>query len=805
VYKLVSGASGEENASKAQKLVLYNPFLIFIAAVWGMFDIWIVNFLLLSFLSLRRNKFGRAGAYFGLSLLIKPIPAILAPLLLVHTWNKTKSFAKPAIFGFAAAVTFIIISLPFFLSCPQGFMEQVLGMHTQRPPFGWAPLQVFYLGHLLGTVRAISFPSFSAATISAISFALLAITTFIIFLYYCLRKEREERGFLALIFLLMLSFTLFSKGVSPQHFVIPLVLAIVLPYAYSEYKIIEIRDVKRYCKFLILPYLVASILEGRHYFMFIPADIASPLIGRSAAKLDLDIASKFPISPDFYYAIPQVSHAFLIAPAVIMAGIIVYKSLRQIFPAISCEVISYLIRRRQEIGAKALEKPLTVFMVSLFAILPVLTGIASYQNGEEEGSAPSHLSFDRQDKLTGIFYYYWWDNPSYNPQLQYDCWLKAGLTPKEGYYDSTYAYLKQDIQQIKQANIDFTVLSFHDYYIERYIAFARASEEEGLYFAPMIELDDLRQHTKYLAQGPHGVPVEQRYLSFTKETREKITSLIDVALKLNDSPAFLVYEAKPVVFLNGNLPFSPGWSEKEIHYLAQLVLKLYCQEYSCEPKVAWDRISENWGTKIANLEDMGRYYPQSLDAFHSPQNRIEQDWAHGLKIGQAQFWREIQAEIEQENGDAFWIGDYTCEQSEIEGDMLEISLQLFDAIFMPSPSPAWSYTGDDEEALSLWENQTRLLFDRSKGYNAPIIATTMPYYNDRKIKPEGGAEIPLRIKEELSYGLFWEIALQERPNIVLIDSWNNYYNSSCIEPTVEFGELFLDQTKYWTTKFKNPA
>jgi hypothetical protein len=537
--------------------------------------------------------------------------------------------------------------------------------------------------------------------------------------------------------------------------------------------------------------------------MFIPADIASPLIGRSAAELDLEIASNFPISPDFYYAIPQVSHALLIAPAVIVAGIIVYKSLRQIFPAISCEVMAYLVKRRQDIRAKALERPLTVFMASLFVILPIFAGIASYQNREEEGSAPSRLSFDREDKLIGIFYYYWWDNPSYNPQLQYDCWLKAGLTPKEGYYDSTYAYMKQDIQQIKQTNIDFAILSFHDYYIERYIAFARASEEEGFYFAPMIELNDLGQHAKYLAQDPQGVPIEQKYFSFSTESREKITSLIDVALKLKDSPAFLVYETRPVIFLNGSLHFSPGWSEEEIHYLTQSVVGFYCQEYSCEQKVALEKISENWGTKIANLEDMKRYYPKLLDTFYNPRNRIEQDWAQGLKYGQVQFWRGIQTEVEQKNSDAFWISAYICEQSEIEGDVLEVPLQLFDAIFIPFPSPTCSYTGDDEGALSLWEKQTKLLFDWSKGYNAPTIATTMPYYNSRKIEPEEGVEIPLRIKGELSYSLFWEIALQNRPNIVLIDSWNNYYKGSCIEPTVEFGELFLNQTKYWATKFKN--
>ncbi len=800
VYKLVGGASSARNAAKAEKLVLYNPFLIFIAAVWGMFDIWMVNFLLLSLLSLRQDRFGRAGVYFGLSVLVKPIPAILAPLLLAYTWNKAKNLTRPIVFGSAAIITFILISLPFFLSCPQGFVDQVLGMHGERPPFGWAPLQLFYIGHLLGAARAISLPSLSAATISAVSFALLAITTFTIFLYYWLKKEGEEKKMLPLLFLAILTFTLFSKGVSPQHFVIPLVLAIILLLSFGDYSLIERGDIKRYYKFLVLPYLLASILEGRHYFMFIPPDIARPLIGKSAAELDLQIASNFPISPDFYYAIPQVIHVLLIAPAVIIAGIMVYKSLRQIFPGISCEVMAYSTKRSQEIRAKALEKPLTVFMASLLVILPALAGAVSYRNGSKEPSAPPQLSFNQGDRLIGIFYYYWWHNPSFDPQLRSGCWLKTELTPKEGYYWSTYAYMKQDIQQIEQADIDFAILSFHDYYIERYITFARASEEAGFYFAPVIELGDLGHHAKYLAQNPQGLPNNRHYLSLTTQTEEKVINLIDVALKLKDSPAFLIYQMKPVVFLNGSLHFSPGWSEEEIHYLAQSVLGFYCQEYDCEPNIALEKISQNWGAKIADIADMKRYYPQSPDAFHSPQNKIEQDWSAGFKYTKAQFWGEIQAEVEEQNGDIFWVGDCTSERGEIGGDAVETSLQLFDATFMPSSSPACSYAAD--KTLNSWENQTRFLFDSSSRHHAATIATTIPYYNNRKVNPEGRGEVPLRIDGELSYDLLWRIALQHNPNIVLIASWNNYYENSCIEPTIEFDELFLHRTKYWATKFK---
>ena len=144
VYRLVAGVSSKEKAAKAEKIILYNPFLIFIAVAWGMFDIWMVNFLLLSLLSLRRDKFGMAGLYFGLSLLIKPIPIIFAPVLLAYVWNKRRNIVKPIVFASAAVAIFALISLPFLLSCPQGFIDQVFGMHAGRPPFAWAPLGLLY-------------------------------------------------------------------------------------------------------------------------------------------------------------------------------------------------------------------------------------------------------------------------------------------------------------------------------------------------------------------------------------------------------------------------------------------------------------------------------------------------------------------------------------------------------------------------------------------------------------------------------------------------------------------------------------
>lgn len=806
VYRFVAEVSSKENASRAEKLVLYNPFLIYIAAAWGMFDIWMVNFMLLSLLYLRQDKLGKAGICYGLSLLVKPIPVIFGPVLLAYIWNKKGGILKPAIFGSWAVAAFSIVSLPFFLTCPQGFVNQVIGMHAARAPFGLSPLHFFY-GEALEATRHISFPGLSSSVITAISIALLFISISIIFLYCYLKKEWEEKGLLVLLFLITLTFTIFSKGVSPQHYVIPVVLAVVILYTYEHYSIIKLADIRRYYWFLGIPLLLGgAILAGRHYLSFIPPDIALKLFGKTASKLDSQIASNFPISADFYYSLVQAFAELLTLLVVVMAVIILYKSLRQIIPATSKLVSTYLIRARQIMWGKAIEKPLTAFMASLFLVLPTLAGVISSQATAREGYVPPPHSFDRGDKLVGAFYYYW-DNSSNDPTIQCDDWLKAGLTPKEGYYNSISAYMSQDIQQMKGDGIGFALLSFNNNRLERYISFIIASEEANFYAAPVIELQDLEEEDACLATSPTGKPFAEEPLSLTNETKREIIQMINSALRMKDSPAFLMYGKKPVIFLRGCFDFYPGWSKEEMNYLARSVLELYQNEYKCSRGVALEKISANWGKNVTSMEDMVDYFfPKSTKAFYNPQNRIEEDWCQGFEYGWQQFWKEIQLEVEHKQGDIFWISDSSgWWQPEVTRETIDTSFQLFDAAFLSSPSFAWDYARDDTNALAYWESQIGLLCNCAEEHDSIIIATTMPYYNDLKVRPKTGIEIPLIIKGQPSYDLFWKIALDNEPDLVLIASWNNYYESSCIEPTLEFGKRFLDRTEYWVSMFKTPA
>ena len=310
VRRFVAGSSSEEHASHAEKMVLYNPFLILIASIWGMFDIWMVNFLLLCLLSIRKNNFAMAGIFYGLSLLVKPIPIIFAPALFVHALNQTGSKARPFISAGMTTLTFALISLPFFITCPEGFINQVVGMHMNRPGGGWSLLSGFGIA---GPVSGIA--------LSVISILLIALPIAVDAFQQRLARNNRESDLLASLFFIFLAFILFNKLVNPQYLVIGVVMAIALHGIDKHYDFIDESSVARYCKLSSIPYTLAALLLAHHFTRFIPSDISLALVGETSLIPDAYLAPF-----DLFFA---VISAVLILPASFTALSIIYNALKQ--------------------------------------------------------------------------------------------------------------------------------------------------------------------------------------------------------------------------------------------------------------------------------------------------------------------------------------------------------------------------------------------------------------------------------------------------------------------------------------------
>lgn len=80
-----------------------------------------------------------------------------------------------------------------------------------------------------------------------------------------------------------------------------------------------------------------------------------------------------------------------------------------------------------------------------------------------------------------------------------------------------------------------------------------------------------------------------------------------------------------------------------------------------------------------------------------------------------------------------------------------------------------------------------------------FAATVVPGYDDTVIREPGGK----RGRDDgRLYDAFWEAALASEPDWVLVCSWNEWHEGSEIEPSKEYGDLYLKKTAEWARKWK---
>lgn len=80
-------------------------------------------------------------------------------------------------------------------------------------------------------------------------------------------------------------------------------------------------------------------------------------------------------------------------------------------------------------------------------------------------------------------------------------------------------------------------------------------------------------------------------------------------------------------------------------------------------------------------------------------------------------------------------------------------------------------------------------------------ATIIPGYDDSHIGREGPTVVS-REKGEL-YRRLWKAALEAQPDWIVITSFNEWHEGSEIEPSMEWGDLFINLTRDFSREFKN--
>src|SRR3989338_4317394 len=790
-------------ARKAELLVLFNPLLIWVSSAWGMFDIWIVNFLLLFLLSLRQSKFYRSGMCLALACLTKLFPVFFLPAIAVYVFNiiKKSTHRKQIIISFIG--TLAVFITPFFLTSPRGFMNQNLLMHLIRPPQGLSiPAIVDHFSMIY------YFNSGILVALSGLAMYLILVGFYLWSLVYI---KKDETKLLTVVTLIYITILLFNKVTNEQYFVVLVVLLLLLRFLPKDEILIFPRKLLSLVeKFATYGVLIAAALLGFHFLTFLPPDLATSVFKTSTHNLVFYLSKHFPMlslyvypdSPFTYYNTPMTITTLVILPFFASAFVMVAIALKQVGKSIS-DIVG-LLPKPSKIASF---RPSIHIIVAVLLLLSSTVATLHYL-AQNDVFKPIILLDDGQQAIypqnprVGTFYNVWWNNPSHINTLAHDSWSKTTLAPSAGYYTSKNSFYVRHIQEMKESGIDFAIVSYHLYDRKRYLTFGHYAEKLGFYYTPLIETGDVLGFDDFRPVLPDG----KHALGFTPTKRSR-DELKDVALSAvienHNDKAFLRIDGKHVIFFYDSHWFFPSWDEESKEVLAQKII----DKYSEGGTTVYENITSIWGVEIASKEDLIRYFPANIPAFHD-ETPISKDYRAAFVQSYEEYWTFIRNHIEEQVGEVYMIGSYTPDRPNwkeftlIPQDFSEIS--AFDAEYFYSPSNTWTIYRDAtlEDKMSVWAKQVSQQAVRSNQTGSPLFVPVIPQYDDTKVRRNLGFTIHREYHGESLYDLTWRIAQTNQADYILITTWNEFFEGTAIEPSKEYGTKYLEATKKWTDQFK---
>lgn len=473
--RLVAALASERAAERrvrAERLLLFNPFLVFIAAVWGMFDATMMALLLLSVLLLHERRHSWGGVAFGLAALVKVFPLFVSPVYMLYVAHRD-GWPKAARFVAAAVATASAVCLPFFLRDPAGFLHQTVGMHFLRSPQGFAlvsfPLQLQNVNNLLGT----SIPIAPLSVVMAVSGTLLIVAMGILLVAHA--RTGSTRALLGATLVTFLVVLLVNKVVNEQYLVMPIALLAVVVA-------LDDRDdlARRALRAFTWGGLVSSLLIGLHFLTFVPADVAARWIPARPDETVQAIADRTDLPVLVVFSIPHALAIACLVPALVFA-------LRYVLPvgrAALRDVARAAHGRIARIAPPRVSRALAVAIVA-FALVapPVASGVLALPHDEAPRAALSErgLVLARYDLAIA--------NPSHDPDVRDGFWSRGPYPrPADGFYAATTGKVERDLATLRDAGVDVVLVSYSAGNRLRLETFLDAADDAGLRAAPVLDV-----------------------------------------------------------------------------------------------------------------------------------------------------------------------------------------------------------------------------------------------------------------------------------------------------------------------------
>ena len=777
--KIVYYFSNDERKTRhAELAILFNPFFILISSVWGMFDALAMAFLLIAVDLSINEEFHKSAVVYAIAVLVKQT-TLFASLVLFFYWWRKKGFKKTLIYTSTALLVFFGVSLPFLLSTPWGFLQQILMLHVNRPPWGYNIFTAIYFiliyvasGLIIGNpVFNLAFLAF----ISALSLSLLATTILFIGVWVFKKSELTK---LDLIFSLMLtyfSFIFLSKVTNEPYFIY--LMTLIAIYSLIKY------DARLFKEFSSLSYylLLSTLIAAMRFLIFIPSDVLMMFFGKEIAERLWQLTPIYG-EANPYVVVTLAIGAILIVPTFLSLFKYYYDNIK--------EVLNYSITPRfilELFRNKEIKKSLYSLGKYKAVLIIVLILMFSYQSATLSklivyGNQSSVITLE--GRIVGI-HYTWMDNPSHDPTKKVGSWADAYLTPIEGYYESKVPYMARDLTQITSAGINTLVI---EVYLGRSPAVSTLAElalDYNLSFIPYIDLGEMVNISYFSYINPdlgNGTKIPGLYELKLATWTTFLNTFLDITDVFN-MPNIIKFGNKPVVIVDGVTLVYPGFDSEAISYqITNLFNYFNISNYNTSAILEF--FSKRWNVTLNTIDDIFKLYPKNLTALLNTTNPISRDFLSVYAYSFYKFWSDLISAVEQQETGLYIIFGYMPDPLKLFN--LENLSRIGSSLII---SRYYSYKLLSQLSIEDYINATEMIAAINPS-NVSIGVAQFITLNS-SLGP-----IPLYSM----YNLTWNLVIEQNANLTIIYSWNDYVRGSVIEPTVELNEKPLQLTKYYIDK-----
>lgn len=751
-------------AAWVEKALLFNPFLLFISAAWGMFDAWIVLFLVASVLLVLRNRPGWAGVCFALACLVKPFPVVLGPLFLGFVGTRLGWRRAAPLFVGAGAVAGLLLCLPFLLDAPRGFLQMTLLNHAQRPPQGFTLIGIPLAFGWINDLTGLALPTaIRPEALSRVSFLLLG--TLALLVSTRMFDLRDPRRLLALALCMMVGTLLVSKVVNEQYFVLPVALG-ALAYAIGD------RPLHRR---VFLAYtaggVVSALILGWHFITFLPVDVATALLPVHPLEAVPTIRAALGWDDAEAFVYTTLIAALALVPACLLSVRLVLGE--------AGSAARDLVARRREVPRAGW---LAIGMAALLLVAPLGSSILAARTDEDLGAAPA---LQKEGPLVAMLYTPSWHNPAHDPRVEWGNWLAGHTqTPEAGYYTASAGKMRSDFRLMREHGVDLVVVSHREWEWPKLPAIARAAEEAGVLFALQVELAPLDNQPHHQPRDAHGTPLgPDAGRALRNGTADAIAAILARALDVaGASPAWWRAEGRPVLLLADADEGMPDADDEGRARMLALAHDLARRRPDLAPP-------------DATPDAIDAAYPMPVET--SGAGPYAGLWRAALDEADRLFWTRVRERVEDRHGAVHLIGGHAWDPDVTGARGLAPatgSLRAFDSSYVPHPADAWDGAADAAIGHARWLERHVLLAQHARGVGAPVLVTLTPSHDDGD-----GLRIHADALDGGAYRRAWLDALDLHPDVILVASWNEFNKGNAVEPTLEQGRRFLDET----TRFAN--